>query len=83
VGCYFVLSWRRGGQTMGMRPFRLRVVSADGSVARTRQLWTRYTIATLTPVIGFAWAFFQRDRRALYDLAADTVFVRVRATPKA
>ncbi|MEO8160848.1 MAG: RDD family protein, partial [Arenimonas sp.] len=25
VGAYFVLSWRRGGQTIGMRPWRLRV----------------------------------------------------------
>ena len=28
---YFILSWARGGQTIGMRAWRLRVVSADGS----------------------------------------------------
>ena len=33
VGAYFVLSWGRGGQTMGMRPWRLRVLAADGKPA--------------------------------------------------
>jgi uncharacterized RDD family membrane protein YckC len=82
VGSYFVLSWRRGGQTMGMRPFRLRVVSADGGAASNRQLWIRYAVATATPVLGFAWALFESERRALYDLAAGTAFVRLRPVPK-
>ena len=33
VGAYFVLSWRRGGMSLGMRPWRLRVLAADGKPA--------------------------------------------------
>jgi uncharacterized RDD family membrane protein YckC len=79
IGAYFVVSWKRGGQTMGMRPWRLRVVAADGRPARAGALWLRFGVACLTPVVGMAWALFQRDRRALYDLAAGTTFVRVKA----
>jgi uncharacterized RDD family membrane protein YckC len=79
IGAYFVVSWKRGGQTMGMRPWRLRVVAADGRPARAAALWLRFGVACLTPVVGMAWALFQRDRRALYDLAAGTTFVRVKA----
>ena len=83
IGAYFVMSWRRGGQTMGMRPWRLRVVCADGAAPGLRALWLRYAAATLTPVIGLLWAFVDRERRALYDLAAGTAFVRLRpSTPR-
>ncbi|PWK88662.1 RDD family protein [Fulvimonas soli] len=30
VGGYFLLSWLRGGQTLGMRPWRIRVTAAGG-----------------------------------------------------
>jgi uncharacterized RDD family membrane protein YckC len=78
AGAYFVVSWKRGGQTMGMRPWRLRVVCANGRPPSLRALWLRYAAATLTPVVGLLWAFFDADRRALYDLAAGTSFVRLR-----
>ena len=83
VGAYFVLSWRRGGQTIGMRPWRLRVVAASGLPARTRALCLRYVVATGTLGLGLLWALFDRDRRALYDIAAGTAFVRMQPPPPA
>ena len=77
VGAYFVVSWRRGGQTIGMRAWRLRVVSASGRPARTHALWLRYLVATATLGLGLLWALFDRERRALYDIAAGTAFVRM------
>jgi uncharacterized RDD family membrane protein YckC len=77
-GGYFVVSWRRGGQTMGMRPWRLKVVANDGRLASARALWLRYVVACATPVVGWAWCLFDADKRALHDIAAGTVFVRLR-----
>jgi uncharacterized RDD family membrane protein YckC len=77
-GTYFVVSWRRGGQTMGMRPWRLKVVAADGRLASARALWIRYVVACATPIVGWAWCLFDADKRALHDIAAGTVFVRLR-----
>ena len=77
-GAYFVLSWRRGGQTLGMRPWRLKLVDADGRLASARALWLRFLVGSLTPVIGWLWCPFDAQRRALCDLAAGTVFVRLR-----
>ena len=54
----------------------------DGGAPDSRQLWLRYTVATLTPAIGLLWACFEKERRALYDLAAGTAFVRLRPLPK-
>ena len=80
TGLYAVVSWRRGGQTLGMRPWRLRVVAADGSAPTARVLWLRYAIATLSTAacgLGLLWSLVDRERRTWHDLATRTLFVRV------
>lgn len=77
IGLYFVLSWRRGGQTMGMRPWRLKVLAADGRPASSRALWLRYLVASLTPGLCLLWSLIDSERRGLHDLASGTVFVRM------
>lgn len=76
AGLYFVASWRRGGQTMGMRPWRLQVLAADGRLASWRKLWLRYGIATLSLGLGLLWCLVDSERRGLHDLASGTVLVR-------
>lgn len=75
-GLYFVVSWRRGGQTIGMRPWRLQVLAGDGRLAGPGPLWRRYAVATLSLGLGLLWCLFDRERRGLHDLVAGTVLVR-------
>jgi uncharacterized RDD family membrane protein YckC len=77
IGLYFVLSWRHGGQTMGMRPWRLKVLAADGRPAGLKALWRRYLVASLTLGLGLLWSLFDSERRGLHDLASGTVLVRM------
>jgi uncharacterized RDD family membrane protein YckC len=77
VGAYFVLSWRRGGMTLGMRPWRLRVLAADGRPAAVGKLWLRYAVASVTPVVCWLWCLVDGERRGLHDLAAGTLLVRL------
>jgi uncharacterized RDD family membrane protein YckC len=79
VGAYFVLSWRRGGQTMGMRPWRLKVLAKDGRHAAVPALWLRFLVACLTPGLCLLWTLVDGERRGLHDLAAGTLFVRMDA----
>lgn len=80
TGLYAVLSWRKGGQTLGMRPWRLRVVSAGGLAPPSwRALGLRYTVATLSTLLvgaGFWWAWVDRDRLTWHDRASGTRLVR-------
>lgn len=46
TGAYLVLSWSRGGATLGMRPWRLRVVAASGQPAQWAALAARYAWST-------------------------------------
>ena len=81
-GAYATISWRRGGQTLGMRPWRLRLTTRDGGRPGWRALWLRYAIGTLSLLLGglgFWWAWIDRDRLTWHDRASGT---RLHRQPK-
>jgi len=47
VGAYFLLSWVRGGQTLGMRPWRIRVTDAEGAPVTWMRALVRLIVAAL------------------------------------
>jgi uncharacterized RDD family membrane protein YckC len=80
TGWYATASWRRGGQTLGMRPWRLKLESRDGTPLRRRQLWLRFAVATLSLLLGglgFWWAWLDRQRLTWHDRASGTRLVRM------
>lgn len=83
AGLYAVLSWRRGGQTIGMRPWRLQVVTIEGGTPSTGALWRRYVLGSLSLLLGglgFWWARIDRSRLTWHDRFSGT---RLRRLPKA
>lgn len=78
VGAYFVSGWLWGGQTMGAKAWRLRVVNDDGKTLNWRQAWGRYLIALLGWIpfgLGHWSAWLRKDRRGWHDLATGTRLV--------
>ncbi|MGZ5048960.1 MAG: RDD family protein [Usitatibacter sp.] len=78
AGAYFVGFWTRGGQTLPMKTWGLRVVAADGSALGTARAIHRFALALLGLVafgLGFAWALFDPDRQFLHDRLARTALV--------
>jgi uncharacterized RDD family membrane protein YckC len=76
---YFVVSWTRGGQTIGMRAWRLRVVRADGSALGVWRALLRFFVALISLAalgLGFWWALFEGRRRTWHDMAAGTQMMR-------
>lgn len=65
VSAYFLVSWLRGGQTLGMRPWHLRVTARDGTRPTLRQALIRVIVAgaplallALAPVLGLRGALW-------------------------
>ena len=80
TGAYATSSWRRGGQTLGMRPWRLTLLAADPSAPPSwPALWLRYAVGTLSLLVGglgFWWALWDRDRLTWHDRASGTRLLR-------
>ena len=79
TGAYAVVSWQRGGQTLGMRPWRLRVTDAAGNPAPRDALLRRYawgTVSLLLAGAGFWWAWIDRERLTWHDRLSGTRMVR-------
>ena len=78
IGIYFVGSWRRSGQTLAMKTWKLRLVGADGTRITLRQAMVRYVCAwpcLLLGGIGILYAPFDRQRQFLHDRLAGTSIV--------
>jgi uncharacterized RDD family membrane protein YckC len=52
IGLYFIACWTRSGQTLPMKAWNIRLMSADGSRASLRQLLIRYVLMWLLPLFG-------------------------------
>lgn len=45
LGIYFIFSWRRGGRTLAMKAWHLRLVGADGGAVTPWRATLRYVVA--------------------------------------
>jgi len=69
---YYIRSWLRGGQTLAMRAWRIRVMDITPRRALLRFL---YALVLVPTGISILWAFFDRDRQFLHDRLAGTRLV--------
>lgn len=77
---YFTWPWVKGGQTLGMRIWRLRVVRLDGSGLRPRDALLRFAAALLSWAalgLGFLWAWLDPEGLAWHDRLSGTRLVSV------
>ncbi|PWB49105.1 MAG: hypothetical protein C3F18_10710 [Nitrosomonadales bacterium] len=77
MAAYFIWFWLRGGQTLAMKTWHLRLVSADGSPLTLRQAILRFALALpgMLLGIGILWALFDRERQFLHDRLAGTKII--------
>jgi uncharacterized RDD family membrane protein YckC len=54
IGAYFVLCWRRSGQTLPMKTWNIRLVGRDGLPLSLTRLVLRYLLALVLPLITLA-----------------------------
>lgn len=81
IGLYFVWCWLRGGQTLAMKTWRLKLEGVTGEPINPSQALARYLLAWcsfLTAGLGFLWAIVDRDGQFLHDRLAATRIVQTR-----
>ena len=83
TGCFFVGFWVRGGQTLGMRAWRLKVEQGTGEALTIKIGVIRFAagIVSMLPFgLGLVWLLFDSEGRTWHDRIAGT---RVVLLPKA
>lgn len=77
---FFTWFWTHGGQTLGMRAWRLRVVDCGGGALGWRQAALRFAAALLSALpagLGLWWAAVDPEKRSWHDRLAGTRVERV------
>lgn len=83
LGWAFLLfgwQWTHGGQTLGMRAWKVKLIGADGGPVSWRVAGLRFSLALLAWLpagAGFLWALVDGDHLTLHDRYSNTRLVRV------
>lgn len=69
---YFLWCWLRGGQTLAMKAWGIKLVDVT-----PRKAVVRFVLALMLFPASIAWAFFDREKQFLHDRLAGTRLVSV------
>ena len=87
ISIFFIGFWTHGGQTLGMKAWRIKVVNAADDKAITfKQALRRFFAAIpalLFAAIGLWWMLFNQQRRSWQDYASGTKVVVLAAVERA
>ena len=79
IGFFFYAGfWTHGGQTLGMRTWRMKLVRSDGGPITWAVALKRFGYALLSLLclgMGFLWAIFDQDKLAWHDRWSGTRLV--------
>lgn len=67
---FFAWFWTHGGQTLGMRAWRIRLQSRGGGPITLWQALLRFLVAALSWLacgLGFLWSLFDREHLTWHD----------------
>ena len=72
---YYFICWRKQGQTLGMKAWRIKLQQPDGSMATSQQCLLRAVLACLSMAaagIGYLWCLLPTSRGCLHDRYSGT-----------
>lgn len=77
---FFGWFWTHGGQTLGLRTWRLQVVDNQGRTLTWRQSLLRFAaawLAYLPAAAGLLWMLFDKDSLAVHDRLSKTRVIKL------
>jgi uncharacterized RDD family membrane protein YckC len=78
---FFAWFWIHGGQTLGMRAWKVKLVRQDGMTISWGQAFLRfcYSIVSWIPLgAGYLWALIDKDKQAWHDKASRSYLIDIR-----
>lgn len=78
---YFAWFWIHGGQSLGMKTWRIQLQAEDNGTINWKTTVIRFISAIFSWGIfglGFVWSIFDKKNRCWHDLASKTVLLDLR-----
>lgn len=80
-GIFFCWFWTHGGQTLGMRSWRVKLLDTKGAPVTLKLSLIRFCAAVLSLLplgLGYIWVMFDRDGLAWHDRLSGTRLVMLK-----
>lgn len=77
---FFVWFWTHGGQTLGMRSWRLKLVAGNGGAVSHPMALKRLVAVLLSLLavgLGYFWIVLDPHKRAWHDILSNTRLIRL------
>lgn len=81
VGLFSCWFWQRGGQTLGMLSWKVKLVQADLSKLSWKKAWLRYALAFPSIGlcgIGLLWCLVDKEHQSLHDRLSGTKLIQIK-----
>ena len=72
--------WTHGGQTLGLRAWKLRLISDEQTDISWKQAFIRYLTACCSSLVfglGFFWRIWQKDCKTWHDLSSKSYIIHI------
>jgi uncharacterized RDD family membrane protein YckC len=82
---FYVWCWRRTGQTLGMKSWRLQLQGRDHLAPSWKECWMRCLLAPISMAIlgiGYLWCLIDKNGDCLHDIYSNTKVVLLPKTKR-
>jgi uncharacterized RDD family membrane protein YckC len=65
--------WTHGGQTLGLKAWKIKVISDNGNMISWRQAFIRFIVSIMSwgfLGLGFVWVLFDKEHRSWHDISS-------------
>ncbi len=77
---FYVYAWTRGGQTLGMTSWRIRLVTPAGEQPALTAILIRIVVAPVSLIcagLGYLWMYLDKEQLTWHDRVSDTRVVHI------
>ena len=77
---FFGWFWVHGGQTLGMKTWRIQLTTINNENISWKQAAIRFLVAIVSWLIvgmGFIWSLFDKEKRTWHDMLSDTKLIQL------
>ena len=72
AGVFYCWFWKRGGQTLGMRAWRIKLVNNDSQILTWEKCIVRFITGLMLFGVTYVYALFDKQGRTLHDRLTHT-----------